>query len=184
VKAPAPDLDEEEHVERAQGRGLDGKEVARPDPLCLSTQELAPARAVPAGCGLEPRGPKDLLHRGRSHAHPELSALPLDPHVPPSWVLPCHAADERRECRVDGRAAEALLLERPFPPHEFSVPTQQGGGRHDEGPQRCLGSTREQAARKALSIRRSFGRPTLRESTFTWCRRTTTSISSSRSALE
>jgi hypothetical protein len=33
-------------------------------------------------------------------------------------------------------------------------------------PQRCLGSTREQAARKALSIRRSFGRPTLRESTF------------------
>jgi len=39
-------------------------------------------------------------------------------------------------------------------------------------PQRCLGTTREQAARKALSIRRSFGRPTLRESTFTWCRRT------------
>jgi hypothetical protein len=35
-------------------------------------------------------------------------------------------------------------------------------------PQRCLGTTREQAARKALSIRRSFGRPTLRESTFTW----------------
>ena len=38
-------------------------------------------------------------------------------------------------------------------------------------PQRCLGTTREQAARKALSIRRSFGRPTLRESTFTWCRK-------------
>ena len=50
-------------------------------------------------------------------------------------------------------------------------------------PQRCLGTTREQAARKALSIRRSLGRPTLRESTFTWCRRTTTSISSSRYAL-
>jgi len=37
-------------------------------------------------------------------------------------------------------------------------------------PRRCLGTTREQAARKALSIRRSFGAPTLRESTFTWCR--------------
>jgi hypothetical protein len=49
--------------------------------------------------------------------------------------------------------------------------------------QRCLGTTREQAARKTLSIRRSFGRPTLRESTFTWRRSTTTSISSSRSAL-
>src|SRR6266545_3575390 len=133
VEAPAPDLDEEEHVERAQGRGLDGEEVTCPDPVCLSTQELAPARAVPAGCGLEPRGPKDLLHRGRSHTHPQLSALPLDPHVPPSWVLPCHPADELPECRVDGRAAEAFLLVRPFPPYELSVPTQQGGGRHDEG---------------------------------------------------
>jgi hypothetical protein len=47
-------------------------------------------------------------------------------------------------------------------------------------PQRCFGTTPQQAARTALSIRRSFGRPTLRESTFTWCRRTTTSISSSR----
>src|SRR6266508_1152252 len=114
-------------------RGLDREEVACPDPLCLSTQELAPARAIPAGCGLEPRGPKDLLHRGRSHAHPELSALPLDPHIAPSRVLPCHTADERRDCRVDWRTAEAILLVRPFPPHEFSVPTHQGGGRHDEG---------------------------------------------------
>src|SRR6266508_4278112 len=87
----------------------------------------------PGGCGLKPRGSKDLLHRGRSHTHSELSALSLDPHVAPSWVLPCHAADELPECWVDGRAAQALLLVRPFPPHEFSVPTQQGGGRHDEG---------------------------------------------------
>lgn len=34
-------------------------------------------------------------------------------------------------------------------------------------PQRCLGRAREHAARKALSMRRGFGRPALRESTFT-----------------
>ena len=43
-------------------------------------------------------------------------------------------------------------------------------------PQRCLGTTREQGGQEwPCSIRRSFGRPTLRESNFTWCLRTTTS---------
>jgi len=40
--------------------------------------------------------------------------------------VPCHAADDRPNCWVDGRAAEPFLFVRPFPPHEFSVPTQQG----------------------------------------------------------
>ena len=43
------------------------REVESPSPQAPG---VAPARAVAAGCGFEPRGPKDLLHRGRSHAHP------------------------------------------------------------------------------------------------------------------
>jgi hypothetical protein len=49
-------------------------------------------------------------------------------------------------------------------------------------PQRCSGTTREQPARKALSLRRSIGRPTLAGEHLHLVPRTT-SISSSRSAL-
>jgi hypothetical protein len=52
---PCPDLDQEQHVERALEHSLHGEEITRQDPLSLGPQELGPVRPVAAGSRLDAR---------------------------------------------------------------------------------------------------------------------------------
>ena len=49
VDSPGGELEEEQHVERLQGDGLDLEEVAGQDACRLGAEELVPRRSVPAG---------------------------------------------------------------------------------------------------------------------------------------
>src|SRR5439155_20662168 len=49
VDSPGGELEEEQHVERLQGDGLDREEVAGQDACRLGAEELVPRRSVPAG---------------------------------------------------------------------------------------------------------------------------------------
>ena len=52
--APGAVLDRREDVHLRAVEQVGGEEVQRQDPLPLGPQELRPARAVPAGCRVDP----------------------------------------------------------------------------------------------------------------------------------
>jgi len=62
---------------------VSGEEVQRQDPLRLGSQELRPARAVPAGRRVDSGVLEDLPHRRRRHGDAEPGKLAVDPPVPP-----------------------------------------------------------------------------------------------------
>jgi hypothetical protein len=80
VESAKTDLDEEQHVERAQKRALHGEEVTGRDTIGLRAQELRPAATSPRS-GAEALSCQQSLDRGRPEAKAELAKLPLDPDV-------------------------------------------------------------------------------------------------------
>ena len=60
-----------------------GKEVKRQDPLCLRSQELGPARPIPARSRADPGALEDLPHRRRCHRDAEPGKLAVNTAVPP-----------------------------------------------------------------------------------------------------
>src|SRR5215207_603876 len=76
MDAPAAKLDEEEHVQAAQGDGLDGEEVAGEHARGLPTKECRPAYGSSPRRWLEPSGGKQAAHRARREAKAELQSSP------------------------------------------------------------------------------------------------------------
>jgi hypothetical protein len=59
-----------------------GKEVKRQDPLCLRSQELGPARPIPARSRVDPGALEDLPHRRRCHRDAEPGKLAVGSRRP------------------------------------------------------------------------------------------------------
>ena len=81
--APVAVLDHRKDVHLRAIEQVGSEEVQRQDPLCLGSQELRPARAVPAGRRVDPGVLEDLPHRRRRHDDAEPGKLTVDPPVPP-----------------------------------------------------------------------------------------------------
>jgi len=76
-------LDCRKDVHRRAVEQVSGEEVQRQDALRLGSQELRPARAVPARSRVDPGVLEDLPHRGRRHDDAEPGKLAVDPAVSP-----------------------------------------------------------------------------------------------------
>jgi hypothetical protein len=62
---------------------IGGEKVQRQDPLCLRSQELRPARPVPARRRVDPRALEDLPYRRRRYRDAEPGQLAMNAAVPP-----------------------------------------------------------------------------------------------------
>jgi hypothetical protein len=76
VDAPAPELDEEEHIETTQRDRLDREEVAGEQARRVTAQKRRPAHRVTAWRGLEPGGGKQTPDRAWRDTEPSLSSSP------------------------------------------------------------------------------------------------------------
>jgi hypothetical protein len=83
VHPAGPVLDEYQHVQPFQEHPVYVQEVDRQDPGSLGVQELPPGRAAAAWCGIDARGPQDLIEGRRGGGHAELGQLAVDPPVAP-----------------------------------------------------------------------------------------------------
>src|SRR6266496_4698010 len=93
---PGGELDEEQHVERAEGDRLDGEEVTCQDAGCLGTQELPPVRVRPPGGWPETRTPEDRPDRGGPDPGPQLSKARPGYGCIPTAGSPTPAGGSRR----------------------------------------------------------------------------------------
>ena len=80
-------LDDRKDVHLAAVEQAGGEEVQRQDPPRLRSQELRPARAVPAGRRADAGILEDLPDRRRSHRDAEPGQLAMDPLVPLRLIL-------------------------------------------------------------------------------------------------
>ena len=154
---PSPsELEKEEHVEPAEGHGVDGEEIGGDDARRLSSQELAPRRAMPPWGGPEAAVFQDPSDRARSQCHAEFDQLTLDPAVAPPRVLPSEAYDELGRLRVDRWSTWSAVSVRPATGHEPAMPCQQRRRRHPETAPR---TAREEATerREKRSVCRLVG---------------------------
>jgi hypothetical protein len=62
---------------------IGGERVQRQDPLCLRSQELRPARPVPARRRVDPRTLEDLQYRRRRYRDAEPGQLAMNAAVAP-----------------------------------------------------------------------------------------------------
>jgi hypothetical protein len=83
----SPD-DHGQNVDLAAVEQVGGEEVQRQDFLRLRSQELRPARAVPARRRVDPGALEDLLDRRRRHRDAKSRELTMGPPVSPRLVLP------------------------------------------------------------------------------------------------
>jgi hypothetical protein len=81
------DLDEEQHMEASQRRGVHAREVRREDPLRLGSDELCPSRSRPPGCRVEPIRPQDRPHRRLGDPVTNAAQLAMHAPVTPGWAL-------------------------------------------------------------------------------------------------
>ena|SRR5437763_132191 len=70
-------------------------------------------------------GSEQPADRRSTHSDTQFAELPLDPHVPPAWVLPCDAKDELAGVWIEGGPAYSRARVGPPPPHELSVPAKE-----------------------------------------------------------
>src|SRR5665811_2020406 len=133
---PAPKFDEQQDVERLEPGSLDGEEVARDDPLRLSSDELGPSGSGPPRGGTESRGSEQVANGRGRYPDPELGEFALDPDAAPAWVLLRDPQDEFANLWVDRRPSRPTdLAVRPLRSHELPVPTQEcGRGDQKAGP--------------------------------------------------
>ena len=129
---PALQVDEEQHIEPSQGDRVDVEEVAREGAGGLGSKELRPR-----GAGRPRRRAKvvtaqDIANARRRDGHAELAALAHDAKVAPAGVVLGQANYEGNDLVIQGVRRLARLRIRPGPSDEFSVPTEQRGGRDEE----------------------------------------------------
>jgi hypothetical protein len=126
MHAPGVDLDDEEHVQRAQPRRLHGEEVGRQDTPGLAAQELAPRRARPPCGRAEAMATQQRSDDRRREPHPELGELSLDPQASPPWVLPSYSQDELPNLGSYRRSTSGRCMAvGPLPAHQLTVPTKE-----------------------------------------------------------
>src|SRR2546421_5427063 len=76
-------FDEEEQVVATQHNGVDGEEVARDNPGCLSTEERLPGLRCSVRRGVDAGGLEDRPHRRRSNRDAEPGEFSVDAAVTP-----------------------------------------------------------------------------------------------------
>ena len=101
--SPAPEFDDEQHIETFEQHSVDMVEVRRYDARRLGTQKLAPGGAVAPGSRAQAVVFHDPGNGARGQAHAEFAQFTLDTPVTPSRVLPCQSDDECGHLVVDGR---------------------------------------------------------------------------------
>lgn len=101
----------------------------------MCSEELAPRRAGPPGCGPEASSAKDPPDRARPDPDAELSELALDPDTPPPRVLSAETDDEIGHLGTQWRPTRASSPVGPLASDELAVPPHQRlGGDHERGP--------------------------------------------------
>jgi hypothetical protein len=132
VHTPRGELDEKQDVQGLQPDGLDREEVAGQRSPALRSEELGPGGTGAPWGGPEARSAKDSSDRARSDPDPELAELSLDPHAPPSRILPPKTEDEIADLRTQRRPARASPPVGPLASDELAVPSKQRLRRHQE----------------------------------------------------
>src|SRR6266545_1306193 len=102
IHATPRQIDEEEHVEPAQPKRLDRKEVTLEDYGCLLAQELPPADPRSPRCGLDPVAVENVPNTARRKRQPERDQLALDALVAPARVLRRQTQNQLLHLRVKG----------------------------------------------------------------------------------
>jgi len=128
VHPAGPELDAEQHVQRAEPGRLDGEEVERQDSIGLSPEKLAP-RGTPPAWGRAQAVPTEHRSDGRgAHSDAELQQLAPDPEVAPPWVLPGQSDDELYGVPTEWWSARPPTAVGPLAPNQLPVPSEQGSG--------------------------------------------------------
>ena len=94
-------------------------------PLPWARRNSVQVGPVRRGAGPRPARRRDPSDRARSDPDPELAELSLDPHAPPSRILPPKTEDEIAHLRTQRRPARASPPVGPLAPHELAVPSKQ-----------------------------------------------------------
>lgn len=121
-----------------QGHGVEMKQVAGQDRVCLRPQELCPSRTGSSGCGIDPGSAKDLPDGGGSDLVAKPGELAVDAAVAPGGVLGGQAHDQDADTGGDGWSTSADGLDGPTAGYKLPVPAQDRG-RCDQQPESATG---------------------------------------------
>ncbi len=127
------DLDEEQHMEPAERRGVDAREVGRDDALRLGSDELRPRGSRPFWGRVDPRSPQDRPDRRRGDPIADAAQLAMHTPVTPGWVLVGETdreASDLRERRRSSTPGGGRVS--PMAGDESAVPADHGLGLHDQ----------------------------------------------------
>ena len=125
VHPPSRDLHHEQHIQPAQGDGVDAEEISGQQPRGLGTQERAPGRVAAARCRADSGSGQDATDGAGADPVTEPEQLALDAAMAPRRVLPSESHHQVADLVADGRAAGPVRI-RPRPADQPAVPGQQG----------------------------------------------------------
>jgi len=132
VNAPGVDLDEEQHMETAQGDGIDAEEVRRDQGVGLAGNELAPRRPGAIGGGFASGVAEDLPDCRSGDAVSETAHLAMDTSVAPVRVLGVKAQHQSTKlCWRGWPSGSGRWRFGPMSGDEASVPADHRRRSHD-----------------------------------------------------
>ena len=153
-------LDRDQRVNPLQHHGVHGHEVHGQDGLGLGGEELAPGRARPAGCGIDPGLVQDLPHGAGGETVAEADQFALPAPVSPTRVLGRQADDELLDRRCGrGTFGPAACGVVPRPGEQPAMPGQDRGRRDPGKPRPSGGVAAAEIRRPATSGRRACSGP-------------------------
>jgi hypothetical protein len=130
---PGGDLDEEQHMETPEGRGVHTREVGRDDAFGLGADELRPGRSRPSWGRVDPSRSQNGPDRRRCDPIADATQFAMDASVPPGRDLGCETKREpadHRECWWS--APPGARRVGPVVGDESTVPADHGLGLDDQ----------------------------------------------------
>jgi hypothetical protein len=146
---PPAMLDEEEHVQRPEGQGVDGEEVACPHLRGMIGKERSPRLRGRASISLQSIPTNGLGANFES----QRQKLAADPFRAPAWVLGGHPKNQATHLCRDGWPAWSAVptLERPVPLPRAVMPSHDSVWLDDDqGMAPARPESREQSPDKAV----------------------------------
>jgi hypothetical protein len=120
------DLDHEQHVQPAQGDGVQAEEINGQQAGCLGAQEGPPTGVGPAWRRTDPGATEDPADRGGADPVAESEEFSLDAAMTPGRVLLGQSDDEGADLHLDRRTPRRAGIG-PSLGDQAAVPSQQGG---------------------------------------------------------
>ena len=139
-------LQEHDHVKRAQEDGINGHKIAGDHAGGVRAQEVSPGRTATPSSRTEPIPFEDPPNRACADPVAELTKLARDAQIPPSPVLACQPQDQILDLAAQLRPAAARPSSEggPASANQFAMPAEQGRrGEHQAAARKEAAERRE-----------------------------------------